>query len=397
MAWNEPGGGNKGGQDPWGSGRRKGNQDGPPELDELFKKGMDKLNSLFGGKKSDNSGGSGSSGGKGAAGAIVIVLIIAVILALWNSVYRVDEKERAIVLRFGKYLDTRQPGLRFRIPIVDSVYIEDVTAVRTLKKNSHMLTEDENIVDIALSVQWVVKDLQNFTLNMRSAPTTLDYATDSALRHEVGTTEMDKVLTEGREFLAIAVQERLQRYLDFYGSGIQIQAVNIEAAQPPQQVNDAFEDVQRAKEDEQRVVNRSEAYRNKVVPESRGKAQRIIEEANAYREQVVAMARGETERFTQVLAIYETAPEITRERMYIETMEKVMDRSSKILVDQSNGSNIMYLPLDKLLDRGSQRESEGRVSGNPMSEDLSISRQDNELRRNQNQSSRNSRLLEGRN
>ncbi|WP_416395099.1 FtsH protease activity modulator HflK [Allohahella sp. A8] len=389
MAWNEPGGGNKGGQDPWGSGRRKGNQDGPPELDELFKKGMDKLNSLFGGKK---GGGGGSSNQQSSAGGIIVIaLIVAAILAAWNSVYRVDEKERAIVLRFGKYLKTEDPGLQFRIPIVDQIYIEDVTAVRTLKKKSHMLTEDENIVDIDLSVQWVVKDLQRFTLNMRSAPTTLDYATDSALRHEVGTTEMDKVLTEGREFLAIEVQDRLQNILDFYGAGIQIQAVNIEAAQPPQQVSGAFEDVQRAKEDEQRVVNRAEAYRNQVVPESRGKAQRIIEEANAYREQVVAMAKGETDRFLQVLQIYETAPAITRERMYIETMEQVMSKSSKILVDQKNGSNIMYLPLDRMLEQSGQRQTQenGRVSAN---QDPSVITP----RRTQN-TGRNSALLEGRN
>ncbi|MAM86023.1 MAG: FtsH protease activity modulator HflK [unclassified Hahellaceae] len=389
MAWNEPGGGNKGGQDPWGSGRRKGNQDGPPELDELFKKGMDKLNSLFGGKK---GGGGGSSNQQSSAGGIIVIaLIVAAILAAWNSVYRVDEKERAIVLRFGKYLKTEDPGLQFRIPIVDQIYIEDVTAVRTLKKKSHMLTEDENIVDIDLSVQWVVKDLQRFTLNMRSAPTTLDYATDSALRHEVGTTEMDKVLTEGREFLAIEVQDRLQNILDFYGAGIQIQAVNIEAAQPPQQVSGAFEDVQRAKEDEQRVVNRAEAYRNQVVPESRGKAQRIIEEANAYREQVVAMAKGETDRFLQVLEIYETAPAITRERMYIETMEQVMSKSSKILVDQKNGSNIMYLPLDRMLEQSGQRQTQenGRVSAN---QDPSVITP----RRTQN-TGRNSALLEGRN
>lgn len=389
MAWNEPGGGNKGGQDPWGSGRRKGNQDGPPELDELFKKGMDKLNSLFGGKK---GGGGGSSNQQSSAGGIIVIaLIVAAILAAWNSVYRVDEKERAIVLRFGKYLKTEDPGLQFRIPIVDQIYIEDVTAVRTLKKKSHMLTEDENIVDIDLSVQWVVKDLQRFTLNMRSAPTTLDYATDSALRHEVGTTEMDKVLTEGREFLAIEVQDRLQNILDFYGAGIQIQAVNIEAAQPPQQVSGAFEDVQRAKEDEQRVVNRAEAYRNQVVPESRGKAQRIIEEANAYREQVVAMAKGETDRFLQVLQIYETAPAITRERMYIETMEQVMSKSSKILVDQKNGSNIMYLPLDRMLEQSGQLQTQenGRVSAN---QDPSVITP----RRTQN-TGRNSALLEGRN
>jgi len=350
MAWNEPGG-NKD-QDPWNSGRRN-NNDGPPDLDEVIKKGMDKVNKLFGNKSSGgNSGGSGSSGpGKGSFGVVGVILVALVAFVVWDSLYRIDEKERAVVLRFGEYLDTKAPGLQFKVPLIDKVFIEEVTSVRNLTKKGHMLTQDENIVDIDLMVQFVIGDLRDFLLTMRDPVTTLDYATDSALRHEVGGTLMDQVLTEGRAILSINVQERLQRYLEFYGSGIDVKKVNINAAQPPQQVKSAFEEVQRAKEDEQKLVNRAEAYRNQVVPESRGRASRMIEEANAYKSEVIARAEGETDRFLDVLAIYQGSPEVTRERLYIDTMQKVLSNSTKLLIDQDDGSNIMFLPLDQLVNR----------------------------------------------
>lgn len=344
MAWNEPGGNN---QDPWGTGRKGGRNDGPPDLDEVIRKGLDKLGGLFGGGK---KGGGSTSGSSGGAGLFVLLLVVVVVLLAYNSVYRVDEKERAVVLRLGEYHTTEMPGLKFRIPLVDRVFIEEVTSVRNQKKKGHMLTEDENIVDIDLEVQFVISDLKNYLLNMRDPLTTLDFATDSALRHEVGGTEMDQVLTEGREILAIRVEERLQRYLDFYGSGIQLRSVNINAAQPPSQVKAAFEDVQRAKEDEQKLVNQAEAYRNKVVPESRGRSQRILEEANAYASEVISRAEGESQRFLSVLAIYETAPEVTRERMYLDTMQKIYSNTSKVLIDQSQGAgNVMFLPLDRMM------------------------------------------------
>ncbi|ABC32050.1 HflK protein [Hahella chejuensis KCTC 2396] len=356
MAWNEPGGNNN--QDPWGSGRRGNKNDGPPDLDEVIRKGLEKVGGLFGGKSSRG----GSSGGGGVSGGVAaIIIVVLVLLAVSSSVFRVDEKENAIVLRFGKYLDTRQPGLQFKIPLIDQVFIEEVTSVRNQKKKGHMLTEDENIVDIDLTVQYVIGDLRKYTLVMRDPVTTLDFAIDSALRHEVGSESMDKVLTEGRAILAINVQDRLQRYLDFYGSGIEVKKVNINAAQPPAAVKSAFEEVQRAKEDEQKVINRAQAYKNQVVPEARGKAQRVIEEAKAYRDQVIAQAEGETQRFLKVLEVYESAPGVTRERLYIDTMEKVLSGSSKVLVDQGQGNNIMYLPLDKMLNRADAAPAAGAI------------------------------------
>ena len=355
MAWNEPGG-NKD-QDPWGSGRRN-NNDGPPDLDEVIRKGMEKLNGLFGGKSSKGSG-SNRSGSSSGGGILAIIILVLVGMSLWNSWYRVDEKERAVVLRLGKYHDTKGPGLQFKIPFVDQIFVEDVTSVRNRPKKGHMLTEDENIVDIDLTVQYVIKDLKSYMLNMRDPISTVDYAIDSALRHEVGSAQMDQVLTEGRAILAINVENRLQRYLDFYGSGIELRKVNINAAQPPQAVKSSFEEVQRAKEDEQKLVNRAEAYRNQIVPESRGRAQRIIEEANAYKSEVIARAEGETNRFLKILEIYESAPEVTRERMYIDTMQRVLSSSSKVLVDQAQGNNVMYLPLDRLMNRTTVSDSAG--------------------------------------
>ncbi len=345
MAWNEPGG-NRNNQDPWGGGNR-GRKDGPPDLDEAIKKGLDKLNRLFGGKA---SGGSGSSSGGG--GVFALIAIVLLLFLGFNSVYTVDEREQALVLRFGKYLETNGPGLHFKIPLVDRTEIREVTNVRTKVTSGKMLTEDENIVEIDLTVQYVINDLHNFLMDVRDPETLLDYAIDSTLRHEVGGSEMDQVLTEGRSVLAVKVQERLQRYLDDYDAGLMVQQVNINEAQPPREVRAAFDDVQRAKEDERRVVEGAEAYRNKVLPEARGRAQRMIEESSAYKEEVVARAEGETSRFLAQLAAFEKAPDVTRERIYISTMENVLSKTNKVLVDVSQGNNMMLLPLDRMAAAG---------------------------------------------
>jgi len=347
MAWNEPGG-NRNDKDPWGGGNR-GNDQGPPDLDEALKKGMEKLNKLFGGK-SGGSGGSGSKGSGAAAGGIFIVVIIGLLIMLASeSFYTVDAKEKAVVLRFGKFLEIKGPGLQFKLPILDRIEKVDVTTVRSSSTRGHMLTEDENIVEVSLVVQYVVKDPKAFVLEIRNGARTLDYATDAAIRHEVGGSELHQVLTEGRSILAINTQDRLQKAMDFYSSGIEISKVNIESTQAPAEVKDAFQDVQRAKEDEQRVKEEAEAYKNKVVPEARGMAQRVLEEASAYKEEVIARAKGDTARFLKLLTVYEKAPGVTRERLYIDAMQKVMSNSSKVLLDVEGGNNMMYLPLDKMM------------------------------------------------
>jgi membrane protease subunit HflK len=351
MAWNEPGG-NRNDNDPWGTGgRRGGNDQGPPDLDEALKKGLDKLNKLLGGKgKGNNSGGNGSSpGGKGGFGAVLaIAAIVFVGYVVFQSFYTVNEQERAVILRFGEYSRTETPGLRFKVPLIDSVTLVRVTNVRNAQSTGQMLTLDENLVSVDLQVQYRVSDAQAYVLNVRDSNQALAFATDSALRHEVGSARLDEVLTEGRAELAVRVEQRLQNFLAEYGTGLELVRVNVESTQPPEPVQDAFREVQRAREDEQQVKEEAERYRNKVVPEARGRAQRLTEEAAAYREQVIERARGETSRFLAVLGVYEQAPEVTRERMYIQALETVLSNSSKIMVDTESSDNIMYLPLDRL-------------------------------------------------
>ncbi|WP_327439514.1 FtsH protease activity modulator HflK [Pseudomonas donghuensis] len=346
MAWNEPGG-NSNNQDPWG-GRRGGDKKGPPDLDEAFRKLQDSLNGMFGsGKKRGGDGGVGKGGGFGLLG-----IGLAVLAAIWlySAVYVVDEQEQAVVLRFGKYYETVGPGLNIYFPPIDRKYMENVTRERAYTKQGQMLTEDENIVEVPLTVQYKITNLQDFVLNVDQPEVSLQHATDSALRHVVGSTAMDKVLTEGREQMAVEIKERLQRFLDTYRTGITVTQVNVQSAAAPREVQEAFDDVIRAREDEQRARNQAESYANGVVPEARGQAQRIIEDANGYRDEVVSRAKGEADRFTKLVAEYRKAPEVTRQRLYLDTMQEVYSNTSKVLVSGKDGqSNLLYLPLDKMV------------------------------------------------
>ncbi|WP_226609188.1 FtsH protease activity modulator HflK [Marinobacter nauticus] len=363
MAWNEPGG-NRNDNDPWGTGGgRRGNDQGPPDLDEALKKGLDKLNRMLGGKGGNSGGGSSSGGSAGGFGAILAIAAILVVgYVIYQSFYTVDEQERAVVLRFGEYNRTEEPGLRFKVPLIDTVNKVRVTSIRTAESSGQMLTQDENLVTVDLQVQYRVGDARAYVLNVRDSNQALAFATDSALRHEVGSSSLDDVLTEGRAELAVRVEQRLQSFLRDYGTGLEIVRVNVESTQPPAPVQDAFREVQRAREDEQRLKEEAETYRNKIVPEARGQAQRMIEEANAYKQEVIERARGETARFNQLLAVYEQAPVVTRERMYIQALEQVLGNSSKILVDTESSGNMMYLPLDRLT-QGSLSSSGSRMSG----------------------------------
>lgn len=363
MAWNEPGG-NRNDNDPWGTGGgRRGNDQGPPDLDEALKKGLDKLNRMLGGKGGNSGVGSSSGGSAGGFGAILAIAAILVAgYVIYQSFYTVDEQERAVVLRFGEYNRTEEPGLRFKVPLIDTVNKVRVTSIRTAESSGQMLTQDENLVTVDLQVQYRVGDARAYVLNVRDSNQALAFATDSALRHEVGSSSLDDVLTEGRAELAVRVEQRLQSFLRDYGTGLEIVRVNVESTQPPAPVQDAFREVQRAREDEQRLKEEAETYRNKIVPEARGQAQRMIEEANAYKQEVIERARGETARFNQLLAVYEQAPVVTRERMYIQALEQVLGNSSKILVDTESSGNMMYLPLDRLT-QGSLSSSGSRMSG----------------------------------
>ncbi|WP_328185722.1 FtsH protease activity modulator HflK [Marinobacter sp. OP 3.4] len=364
MAWNEPGG-NRNDNDPWGTGGgRGGNDQGPPDLDEALKKGLDKLNRMLGGKGGNRSGGSGGSGGKGGGAGLGAVFALGAIIVvgyvIFQSFYTVDEQERAVVLRFGEYHRTENPGLRFKMPLIESATKVRVTNVRNAESQGQMLTQDENIVTVDLQVQYRVSDAKAYVLNVRDSNQALAFATDSALRHEVGSSGLDDVLTEGRAELAINVEQRLQRFLVDYGTGLEIVQVNVESTQPPPAVQDAFREVQRAREDEQRFKEEAETYRNRVVPEARGRAQRLIEEANAYRDEVIERARGETARFTELLSVYQDAPVVTRERMYLQALENVYSNTTKVLVDTASTGNMMYLPLDRMFSgRGASNSTPG--------------------------------------
>lgn len=335
MAWNEPGGNKP--KDPWGGGEQ-----GPPDIDEAIKKMQEKLGGLFGGK--------GLPGGVGGAGGGLVLLVLVAGLILWAALgfYKVDEKERAVILRLGRYHSTVGPGLHWNPRFIDYVARVTVTTERQYTSRGLMLTQDENIVELPLTVQYNIGDAKSFVLNVRDPEVSLQHATDSALRHVVGSSTLDAALGEGRQLIGDEVKQRLQAYLDDYGTGIAIIKVNIQEGKPPAPVKAAFDDVVKAKEDEERLKNEAQAYANGVVPEARGRAQRIIEEAMGYRSRVVSAATGEAQRFEYLLEEYEKNPEVTRERLYIDAVQEVMSNSSKVLVDLEGGNNVMYLPLNQL-------------------------------------------------
>lgn len=369
MAWNEPGGG----KDPWGGNR---NDQGPPDIDEALKKLKEKF-SMFG-----SGGGSG-----GASLKSLLPMSFLVLLAIWLllGVYQVDAKEETVILRLGKYHETVGPGLHWNPPLVDSRTTVSVTEERQYSTRGLMLTQDENIVEVALSVQYNVEaSAKDFVLSIRAPELSLQLATDSALRHVVGSTGLDGVISTEREQVALATQEKLQNLLDLYSSGISVVKINIEDAKPPNEVKAAYDDVIEAREDLERLVNEAQAYSNGVIPEARGEAQRLREEAQGYLSQVVSKSQGEANRFTKLLTEYQKAPEVTRKRLYIDAIEQVMTNSTKILVDTESGNNMLYLPLDKLGQQGGTTLSRGAETNNQL-----IDRVANEviekLQRNSNQ------------
>ncbi len=402
MAWNEPGGRDDK-NDPWSSGgndrggrRPNGDDQGPPDLDEALQKFMDKINSLLGaGKKSGGSGGGSTSGGQGGPGFGFIGVLALLAAVVWAGMgfYTVDQQERGVILRLGKFTETVQPGLQWNPPLIDDVTKLNVTRVRTYDHRSLMLTKDENIVDVDMTIQYVVSDPKSYVLNVRDPETSLGHASESSLRHTVGATNLDGILTEGRETLAIEVAERLQRYMEVYGTGLAISRVNIKNATAPSQVQDAFDDVIKAREDEQRVKNQAESYANGIVPEARGTAQRVMEEANAYREEVVARATGEADRFSALLEAYAVAPDVTRERLYIETLQQVYSNTPKVMIDsEAGGNNMMYLPLDKLM----ERVPAGTNNRNIRLDDNSLRQITDQVVREVNSRSSSTNLREGR-
>ena len=332
MSWN--GNDNK---DPWG-------RDPPPEIDDVIKKAKERINSIFGGGGSSEESSSGGFGMKKFTWILVVLIFGYVTL----GIYQVEEAERSVVLRLGKFQEIKGPGLRWNPPIVDSWEIVDVVRVRPHRHDALMLTKDENIVDVTVSVQYQIADPMKYVLDIRDADASLAQATESALRHVVGGSIMDDALTTGRELIAQEVRGRLQNYLDRYSTGLEVLIVNIEDSSPPNQVQEAFDDVIKAREDEVRARNEAETYANGLVPEARGQAQRMLQDAEAYKEQVISEAQGDAARFSLLLAEYQKAPDVTRNRLYLESIQGVMSNSTKVMVDVEGGNNILYLPLDKI-------------------------------------------------
>ena len=334
MAWNEPGNG----KDPWDKGGAS-----PDDLDKIVQGWQRKLSGIFGGGRSTRRPGFGGSGY-----ALLILLGIA-----WSltGLYRVDEAERGVVLRFGEYYQQVEPGLRWAPTFVDTVIPVDVQSIRDQSSSGSMLTEDENVVSVQMEMQFRVVDPYRWTFAVESPEQSLSQSLDSAIRYVVGHSKMDDVLTDGREVTRQRVWEELQGIIEPYNMGVSIIDMNFRDARPPEQVKDAFDDAIAAQEDEQRFIREAEAYAREIEPRARGQVNRMNEEAQAYKEQVTLEAQGEVARFNELLPQYERAPQVTRERIYLETMEEVLSSTSKIMVDSKGGNNMMYLPLDKIMER----------------------------------------------
>ena len=349
MAWNDP---------QWGQDDKR---NGPPDLDELWRNFNRRLNGLFGRK---GGGGGGSGGGRafhlpGGAGLLVS---LALLLWLASGFYIVDAGERGVVLRFGKYVETTQPGPRWHFPYpIETVEVVNVEQVRTVEVGYHnnvkakilseaqMLTDDENIIDLQFSLQYTIKNPEDYLFFNRDPDVAVKQVAESAMREIVGKSKMDYVLYEGRADVAAKAAKLMQDLLDRYKTGVSISKVNMQQAQPPEQVQASFDDAVKAGQDQERLKNEGQAYANNVVPRSHGVAARLLAEAQGYKARVIAQAEGDASRFKQVLTEYNKAPQVTRERLYQDAMQQVMTNTTKVLVDDKQGGNLLYLPLDKLM------------------------------------------------
>ncbi len=357
MAWNEPGGGN-GSKDPWSG---KGSNQGPPELDEVVRKLQDKLGGLFGGKRpSGGDGGGGGGGGfiprlpKGSSIGIGVIVVIVAVIWLASGIYIVEPAERGVVLRFGSYTQVTDPGPHWHMPFpIERVVKVNVDQLSSFRHNATMLTRDENIVDIELTVQSRIQDPVDFLFQDQNPEKTMRDATETVVREIIGKSNLDFILTEGRSRVAALIKQGVQSLIDDqYKTGMLITSVNMQPAKPPEQVKAAFDDAIKAREDKERLENKAEAYSNGILPVARGSAARVVEDAKAYKEKVIAQAEGDASRFLAVLTEYEKAPEVTRERLYLDTVQDVLSRNSKVIVDVKDSNSLMYLPLDKIMERG---------------------------------------------
>jgi modulator of FtsH protease HflK len=351
MAWNDP---------QWGNNGNRNKNSGPPDLDELWRRLNQRLSGMFGNRNTEGGGGFPSGG---AGGGNLLGLLLGALALVWmaSGFYIVDTGQRGVVLRFGKYIETTEPGPRWHLPWpVESREIVNIDQVRTVEigyrnnvkskvlRESLMLTDDENIIDLQFAVQYILKDPEEFLFVNRAPEDTVLQVAETAMREIVGKNKMDFVLYEGRAEIATRAKVLMQQILDRYKTGISISQVTLQNIQPPEQVQAAFDDAVKAGQDRERLKNEAEAYSNDVVPRATGLASRMKEEAAGYKQAVIANAEGEANRFAQIATEYQKAPQVTRQRMYLDTMQTVMNNTSKVLIDQKGGNSLLYLPLDKL-------------------------------------------------
>lgn len=371
MAWNQPGnngqdrdpwGSNKPGGNPGGNGNKGGREQGPPDLDDIFRKLSKKLGGFGGGGK--GNGGGAPQGPRTQMGGRIVGIIVVALIIFWaaSGFYTIKEAERGVVTRFGKFSHLVEPGLNWKPTFIDDVTAVNVEAVRELAASGVMLTSDENVVRVEMNVQYRITDPRRYLFSVTSADDSLRQATDSALRGVIGKYTMDRILTEGRTVIRSDTQRELEETIRPYNMGITLLDVNFQAARPPEAVQAAFDDAISARENEQQSIREAEAYSNEVQPRANGSAQRILEEARAYKTRTVLEAQGEVARFAKMLPEYKAAPEITRERLYIETMEKVLSHTRKVLVNDKGG-NLMVLPLDQMLKGNSASSAQNERSG----------------------------------
>ena len=349
MAWNEPGGGNR---DPWGG---KGNDQGPPDLDEVVKKLQDKMGGLFGGRGKGSGGGSGDSSGGGPLfngnGKLIGIVagVVVALLLLVQAFYIIQPAERGVVTRFGAYHAVTAPGPHLKMPFLDTVEVVNVDQINKFAHRAQMLTRDENIVDLSLTVQYRIQDPVAYLFQDANPEKTIHDSMESALREVVGQSNLDEIITENRSGVSDMVLSRTQALVDLYKTGLAVTNINIQDANPPDAVKEAFDDATRAREDKERLQNQAEAYANDIVPRARGAAAREVEDSKAYLAKIVAEAEGESERFLALLNEYNKAPAVTRERLYLETMQTMLSKNSKVLLDVDDGNNLTFLPLDRLM------------------------------------------------
>lgn len=346
MAWNEPGNNGKN-NDPWKQG---GRDQGPPDLDEVFRNLGKKFGGIFGGK-----GGNASSGG----GSALLIVVLLVALAVWglSGFYTIKDAERGVILRFGQYHGEVGAGIHWKPTFIDSVTPVNTQEVRSLRADGFMLTQDQNLVRVTFEVQYRIFNARQYLFSVVDADRSLREATDAALRFVIGHSIMDDVLTRGREVVRQNTRQELEGVIAPYNMGIALVDVNFRDARPPEEVRAAFDDAISAQEDQERFVQEAQAYAREIEPRARGQVNRVMQEAEAYKQQIVLKAQGEVARFEQLLPQYLAAPKVTRDRMYLETMEYVYGNTSKILVDVKNSNNLMYLPLDQLMKQGATAPS----------------------------------------